>query len=89
MRGALKVTYNDGKEEFFEVDPVGDAPDFVANLDAFLSRPTITLVMDDEILVIPSSSIRHFTISRTHAELPSEALDAIPGVLLGAKRMMS
>ena len=70
MRGALKVTYTDGKEEFFEVDPVGNAPDFVANLDAFLSRPTITLVMDDEILVIPSASIRHFTISRTHDELP-------------------
>ena len=27
MRGALKVTYIDGTEEYYEVDPVGDNPD--------------------------------------------------------------
>jgi hypothetical protein len=58
MRGALKITFTDGTEEYFEVDPVGDVPDFVERFDAFLSRPTITLVMDDEIVVVPSSSIR-------------------------------
>ena len=88
MRGALKVTFMDGKEEYFEVDPVGDSPDFVGSLDAFLSRPTVTLVMDDEILVIPSSSIRHFSITRVKDELPAEALAAIPGVLVGAKRIL-
>ena len=62
--------------------------DFVARFDAFLSRPTITLVMDDEIVVVPSSSIRHFSITRASKLLSIDALDAIPGVLLGVKRIV-
>jgi hypothetical protein len=88
MRGALKITFTDGTEEYFEVAPIGDAPDFVERFDAFLSRPTITLVMDDEIVVFPSSSIRHFSITRASKLLSIDALDAIPGVLVGAKRIV-
>jgi hypothetical protein len=60
MRGALRITFTGGSEEYFEVDPIGAVPDFAARLDVFLSRPTIALVMDDEIVVVPSSSIRHY-----------------------------
>ena len=88
MRGALKITFTDGTEEYFEVDPIGDVPDFVERFDAFLSRPTITLVMDDEIVVVPSSSIRHCSITRASKLLSIDALAAIPGVLVGAKRIM-
>jgi hypothetical protein len=88
MRGALKITFTDGTEEYFEVDPIGDVPDFVARFDAFLSRPTITLVMDDEIVVVPSSSIRQFSITRASELLSINALDAIPGVLVGVKRIV-
>jgi hypothetical protein len=88
MRGALKITFNDGKEEFFEVDAIGDVPDFVARFDAFLSRPTVTLVTDDEIIVIPSGSIRHYSITRASKLVSLDALHAIPGVLVGAKRVM-
>lgn len=88
MRGALRITFTDGTEEFYEVDPVGDIPDFVARFDAFLSRPTVTLVMDDEILVVPSSSIRHFSITRAEKLVSMDALDTIPGVFVGAKRIL-
>lgn len=88
MRGALKITFNDGSEEYFEVDAIGDAPDFVARFDAFLSRPTVTLILDDEIMVIPSSSIRHYAITRASEIVSLDALGTIPGVLVGAKRMM-
>jgi len=88
MRGALKITYNDGTEEYYEVDPVGDAPNFVENLKTFLSSPHVTLVLDNELLVIPSTSIRQISISRSSAQLPLAELDAIPGVLIGAKRIV-
>jgi hypothetical protein len=88
MRGALVITYIDGSEDFFEVDPVGDNPDLADNLSAFLESPDVTLILDNEILVIPSTSIRHLSITRTNTALPEERLSAIPGVLLGVKRVM-
>ncbi len=88
MRGALKVTYVDGSDEFYEVDPVGDAPDLARNLREFLAQPSLTLVLPNEILVIPSSSIRHISVTRSSATLPEEELDTIPGVFLGAKRIV-
>ena len=88
MRGALKVTYTDGSHEYFEVDPVGDAPDFAGNLREFLESPDVVLVLDNEILVIPSSSVRHLTITRANAELDLTELEAIPGVIVGVKRIV-
>jgi len=88
MRGALKVTYIDGTEEYYEVDPVGDNPDFVKNLQTFLTSPNLTLVLANEILVIPSTSIRHISVTRSGTALPEAELDAIPGVFLGANRII-
>ena len=88
MRGALKVTYIDGTEEYYEVDPVGDNPDFVKNLQTFLTSPNLTLVLSNEILVIPSTSIRHISVTRSGTALPEAELDAIPGVFLGANRII-
>jgi hypothetical protein len=88
MRGALKVTYIDGTEEYYEVDPVGDNPDFVKNLQIFLTSPNLTLVLSNEILIIPSTSIRHISVTRSGTALPEAELDAIPGVFLGANRII-
>jgi hypothetical protein len=88
MRGALKITYNDGAEDYFEVDPVGDSPDIVENLKAFLSSPDVTLILDSEILIIPSTSIRQISISRTGTSLPEAELAALPGVIVGATRIV-
>jgi len=88
MRGALKITYNDGSDEYYEVDPVGGNPNLVQNLQQFLISPTVTLVMDGELLVIPSTSIRHVSITLSAAQLPEAELQAIPGVLVGAKRIV-
>jgi len=88
MRGALKVTYIDGTEEYYEVDPVGDNPDFVKNLQIFLTAPNLTLVLSNEILIIPSTSIRHISVTRSGTALPEAELDAIPGVFLGANRII-
>lgn len=88
MRGALKITYNDGTEDYFEVDPVGDSPDIVENLKAFLSSPDVTLILDSEILIIPSTSIRQISISRTGTNLPEAELAALPGVIVGATRIV-
>jgi hypothetical protein len=88
MRGVLKITYMDGKDEYYEVDPVGDAPDFVGNLKAFLESPDVTLILDNEILIIPSTSIRQISITRTDAPLPESELEQIPGVLVGASRIV-
>lgn len=88
MRGALKVTYIDGTEEYYEVDPVGDNPDIVKNLKIFLTSPHLTLVLPNEILIIPSTSIRHISVTRSGAALPEAELDAIPGVFLGANRII-
>lgn len=87
MRGALKITYNDGDHDYFEVDPVGDNPNFVENLKTFLASPNVTLILENEVVVIPSTSIRQISISRA-GNLPLAELDAIPGVLLGAKRIV-
>jgi hypothetical protein len=87
MRGALKITYNDGDHDYFEVDPVGDNPNFVENLKTFLASPNVTLILENEVVVIPSTSIRQISISRA-GNLPFAELDAIPGVLLGAKRIV-
>jgi hypothetical protein len=88
MRGALKVTYNDGSYDYFEVDPVGSDPGFAKELEAFLESPDVVLVLENEVLVIPSTSIRHLSITRADAALDEEALDSIPGVLLGVKRII-
>jgi hypothetical protein len=88
MRGALKITYIDGKEDFFEVDSVGDNPNIVDNLKAFMESPDVTLILANEILIIPSTSIRHVSISRNGATLPEAELEAIPGVIVGATRIV-
>jgi len=88
MKGALKITYNDGTDEFWEVAPVGGAADFVDDLRAFLASPNVTLITEREVVIIPSTSIRQIAISRTD-ELPEQELDAIPGVLVGAKHIVS
>ena len=88
MRGALKITYNDGTDEYFEVDPAGDSPTLASDLQTFLASPHVTLVLDNEFLIIPSTSIRHISITRTNTQLPLEELEAIPGVLVGATRIV-
>ena len=89
MRGALKITYQDGTEEFFDVDAAGGAPDVVGNLKSFLSSPNIALVLEDEFVIIPSTSIRRISITRKDLPLPLEELAAIPGVLIDAKRLLA
>jgi hypothetical protein len=89
MRGALKLTFNAGKTEYFEVDPVGVDIDFAKSLRAFLAAPTVTLILENEVLVLPSTSIREISITRSESELPLAALHAIPGVLVGAKRILA
>ena len=88
MRGALKVTFIDGSAEYFEVDPVGGSMDFADNLKAFLSNPHITLLLDEELVVIPSTSIRSISITRLSEQQNLEKLFAIPGVLTSVKRIM-
>ncbi len=82
MRGALKITYNDGSDDYFEVDPVGDDPGIAGNLVAFLASPNVTLILKDEVLIIPSTSIKQISISRSGEALPEEELSAIPGVVV-------
>jgi hypothetical protein len=88
MRGALKITFQDGSTEYFEVDPVGGKPDFAQNLQRFLASPTISLILENEVLVIPSTSIRQISITRLEKDLPLEQLQHVPGVLVGAKRIL-
>ena len=88
MRGALKVTYVDGAVEYFEVDPVGGSADFADNLKAFLANPHVTLLLDDELVVIPSSSIRSISITRLSEQPGLEELFKMPGVLTSVKRIV-
>jgi len=88
MRGALKVTFVDGTSEYFEVDPVGGTTDFAENLTAFLANPHITLMLADELVVIPSTSIRSFSITRISDQPGLEKLFAMPGVLTSVKRIV-
>ena len=88
MRGALKVTYIDGTVEYFEVDPVGGSADFVENLKTFLDNPNITLILDDELVVIQSTSIRSFSITRLSEQPGLEDLFTMPGVLTSVKRIV-
>lgn len=87
MRGALKVTYLDGSEEFYEVDPTS-SPDLAENLKAFLESPNVTLIFEHEVMVIPSTSIRHLSMTRTEEGIPEEQLAALPGVLVGVNRVV-
>jgi hypothetical protein len=86
MRGALKITFHDGSFEYFEVAPVGERADFAERLRSFLAAPNVTLLLPDELVVIPSGSIREISITRT--ALPEDQLADIPGVLAGAKRIV-
>ena len=89
MRGAVKITYLNGDEDFFEVDTqVGDDPNFVENLRAFLASKDVTLVLDNEVLIIPSTAIRQISISRSGTALPEDELRSMPGVVVGAKRIV-
>ena len=88
MRGALKVTYIDGAVEYFEVDPVGGTSDFADNLKAFLANPHITLILADELVVIPSTSIRSISITRLTDQPDMDKLFALPGVLTSVKRIV-
>ena len=88
MRGSLKITYVDGTVEYFEVDPVGGSGDFVDNLKTFLANPHITLLLDDELVIIPSTSIRSLSITRLSDQPGMENLFAMPGVLTSVKRVV-
>ena len=87
QKGALKVTYTDGSDEYFEIDLVGDNPNAATNLKRFLASPNVTLINDSEITIIPGTSIRSVTITRAGA-LPEDELAEIPGVIVGAKRVV-
>jgi hypothetical protein len=87
MQGALKITYMDGSEEYYEVDPVAGKPDMAADLKNFLASPNVSLFCGDELIVIPSTSIRSLSITRV-GDLPEAELEAIPGVILGARRVL-
>ena len=52
MRGLLKITYHDKSSEYFDVDPIGDNPNFAANVETFINSPNVALVLDGEILII-------------------------------------
>ena len=88
MRGALKVTYVDGAVEYFEVDPVGGSADFADNLKAFLANPHITLLLDEELVIIPASSIRSISITRLTDQPGMEELFTMPGVMTSVKRIV-
>ena len=88
MRGSLKVTFIDGNVEYFEVDPVGGSADSADNLKAFLDNPHITLLLDNELVIIPSTSIRSLSITRLSDQPGLENLFAMPGVLTGVKRVV-
>lgn len=88
MQGALRITYIDGREEYFEVDAIGNVDNFVQRLKAFLASPNVTIVLDDEFLIIPSTSIRQISITRAPGELDVVGLEPIPGVVLNARRVL-
>jgi hypothetical protein len=88
MRGALKLTYIDGSEEYYEVDPVADGEDLVSRLQTFLAAPNITLFLDTELVIVPSTSIRHISITREGSDEAAEKLAEIPGVLTGVTRIV-
>ena len=88
MRGAVEITYNDGSQEYFEVDLADAAqPNFAERLRAFIAAPTVTLVLQDQVMVIPSTSIRHVSITRAEGPIDRASLGEIPGVLFGARRI--
>ena len=88
MRGSLKITFVDGSYEYFEVDPVGGSEDLALNLEDFLGSPHVTLFLNDEVLIFPSSGIRSISITRVQHGVPDETLASIPGVMLGVKRVV-
>jgi len=87
MRGLLKITYHDSTSEYFDVNPIGDHVNFAANMETFINSPNVALVLDNEILIIPGTSIRQISVTRTE-QMPVEEVDTIPGVLTGVKRVV-
>ena len=87
MHGALKIVFMDGSIEYFEVDPVGGQVDMAARLKTFLESPNVSIFCGDELIVIPSTSIRSLSITRA-GKLPEAELAAMPGVIVGARRVV-
>jgi len=87
MHGALKITFIDGKVEYFEVEPVGGREDMANRLRDFLVSPNVSIFCGDELIVIPSTSIRSLSITRA-GDLPEAELASIPGVIVGASRVV-
>lgn len=67
--------------------PYQSKSDFVQDLKSFLESPDITLITETELIVIPSTSIRQIAITRSDGPIPEQELAAIPGVLVGVKRI--
>lgn len=87
MRGLLKITYHDGTSEYFDVDPIGGSPNYVADMETFMNTPNVALVLEGEILIIPGTSIRQISVTRVE-DLPEADLSTIPGILTGVKRVV-
>ena len=83
--GMMREMHN---QYYFEVDPVGDTPDAINNLKTFLASPDVTLIFESEIVIIPSTSIRQISISRSDSSPPDAEFAMIPGVIVGASRIV-
>jgi hypothetical protein len=89
LRGHLHTDGEAHSFDPFEVAPVAERADFAERLRAFLAAPNVTLLLPDKLVVIPSGSIREFSITRT--TIPEDQLADIPrawgAFCLGSSRL--
>ena len=61
MSNVLTIRFTNGNEESFEFEP-RDQPRAGSVLQEFLKHPTVALQLDDELIVIPETSIERISI---------------------------
>ncbi|MBN1460551.1 MAG: hypothetical protein JXA57_13540 [Armatimonadetes bacterium] len=71
----ITVTYTDGTKETFDIDAAGgDATTFAGRVNQILGGSTLQLGLEEGLLVIPMTSLKHLEISPALPSLPAAAV---------------
>jgi hypothetical protein len=71
----LTIHFNDGTKKTFSFPRVAnDTTSIATKIDKFLDSPNVILELDQELVIIPTSSIKYIQISPKPLKLPSTAI---------------
>ena len=70
----LTVTYTDGTKEAFDLMGAADATTLSSRINQIVGGSTLLLALEDSLLSIPWTSIKHLEVSPALPSLPASVL---------------